>query len=400
MRFLTAGESHGKGLTVLIDNFPAGVPIDWALVNQDLSRRQQGYGRGGRQKLEKDKADCLSGVRFEKTTGAPIALFIENRDHANWETVMASEGSAGEAAASKRFVRPRPGHADLAGYYKYNLNDLRDALERASARETAARVAAGGFAKALLRAVGMDLASHVSSLGTISVPEASIPDSLAAIRSRAEANDLRCVADDSVLAAMRQAVDDARMAGTTLGGELEVQVVPVIPGLGSYTQWDRRLDGLLAQAVMSIQAVKSVTIGDGNQGATLAGHEFHDSIHPHTPDASGRTTLKRGSNRSGGLEGGVTTGAPLIVRATMKPIATLRVPLDSINLETGTPEPAHFERSDVTAVPACAVVAEAMVAVVLAQAVLEKFGHDNLTDIQQAINAYQERLHYPPATIH
>jgi chorismate synthase len=373
---------------VLIDHFPAGVPLSGEDINPDLFRRQQGYGRGGRQKLEKDTVRFQGGVRFGVTTGAPIALFIENRDFANWAGIMDAEGQLGEAAENRKFVRPRPGHADLAGCMKYDLSDLRDVLERASARETAARVAAGAVAKALLRAVGIDIVSHVTRLGGISVPAEQLPADLSKIREMAEANDLRCVGDEAVQAVMRRAVDEARMAGNTLGGIVEIIALNVPPGLGSYVQWDRKLDGRLAQAVMSIQAVKSVTIGQGDEGGDRPGSEFHDEIRL-TEVAK---TLYRPTNRAGGLEGGVTNGEPVIVRAVMKPIATLLKALTSVNLETAQEEAAHFERSDVTAVPACAVVAEAMVAIVLAQALLEKFGHDTLGDIQNALAAYRQRL--------
>jgi chorismate synthase len=385
MRFLTAGESHGPGLTVLIDNYPAGVPVSVPLLNQDLARRQIGYGRGGRMRIETDTAAIRSGVRFEQSTGAPVALWIENRDFANWTDIMAAEGQPGQPATDKAFVRPRPGHADLAGFYKYGLTDLRDVLERASARETAARVAAGAFAKMLLQAVGITLFSHVTSLGGIDA--GPLPSTWQGITQRAETNDLRCAGDDTVLATMRQHIIDTNKAGSTLGGEVEVVALNVPPGLGTYVQWDRKLDGLLAQAVMSIQAVKSVSIGDGDMGSTLIGSAFHDPI---CKTAPGQIT--RPTNRAGGLEGGVTNGMPVVIKAVMKPISTMRTPLESINLQTGETEQGHFERSDVTAVPACGVVAEAMVAVVLAQALMDKFGHDSLTDIQRNLSAYMAGL--------
>lgn len=390
MRFLTAGESHGPGLTILIDNLPAGVTLSSEAINRDLRRRQQGYGRGGRQLMEKDGVRFLGGVRFGKTTGAPISLFIENRDHANWGGVMDAEG---EPTDERKFVRPRPGHADLAGYYKYGLTDLRDALERASARETAARVAAGAVAKALLEQVGITLFSHVVVLGGLRVDPHDYPDSWQAMQERAESNDLRCVAPDQRLAEIRQLIDRTRKEGSTLGGEVEAVALNVPPGLGSYVQWDRKLDGQIAQAVMSIQAVKAVAIGDGLAGGTVTGSAFHDEIR-----LDGDQRLIRPTNRAGGLEGGVTNGAPVVVRAVMKPIATLIKPLTSVNLETQQEEQAHFERSDVTAVPACAVVVEAMLAITLAKALLEKFGHDNLSDIRQAITAYRQRLAPAPVS--
>jgi chorismate synthase len=397
MRFLTAGESHGKGLTVMIDDFPAGVPVRESFINEQLARRQIGYGRGGRMHIEKDQAEILSGIRFERSTGAPIALFIENRDFKNWTEVMAAQGPRTEAAQAKQFVRPRPGHADLAGYYKYDHPDLRDVLERSSARETAARVAAGAVAQELLSALGIEIFSHVTTLGGLTIPEAERPESWEALRERAEANDLRAVGSDDTLAAMRQKVDEARMAGTTLGGEIEVVVLNAPPGLGSYVQWDRKLDGLLAQAVMSIQAVKSVSIGAGETGSLVPGSAFHDAIVAQ-PAAGEASSVTRPTNRAGGLEGGVTNGMPVIVKAVMKPIATMRTALASVNLETGQPEAAHFERSDVTAVAACGVVCEAMVAVVLARAILDKFGRDTLGDIQAALAHYQARLKPAPVS--
>ncbi len=390
MRFLTAGESHGQGLTVLVDGFPAGVPLTHAAINQQLARRQVGYGRGGRMHIEKDQAKILSGVRFGKTTGAPIALFIENRDWKNWEDVMAVEGEWTESAEAKRFIRPRPGHADLAAYYKYGLTDLRDALERASARETAARVAAGSVARSLLDALGIDMGSHVTQLGGIKVPEADYPNTFDELMQRVESNDLRCGAEEVTLSKIRAHIDAALKEGNTLGGDIEVLVRNLPPGLGSYAQWDKKLDGLLAQAVMSVQAVKSISIGAGDTGGLVFGTEFHDEIL--TGSRQGKTIVSRASNRAGGLEAGITNGMPLVIKAVMKPISTMRKALQSVNLETGKAETAHFERSDVTAVPACGVVCEAMVAFVLVQAVLDKFGEDNLADIQTALAQYNARL--------
>lgn len=390
MRFLTGGESHGPGLTVLLDDVPAGIPLSSEAINHELARRQGGYGRGGRMQIEKDRVEFRGGVRFGKTTGAPVVLWIENRDFKNWQGVMDAEGEPGGAAAEKAFVRPRPGHADLAGYYKYGHTDLRDVLERASARETAARVAAGAVAKALLNEVGITVFSHVLQLGGVSVPEIDLPQGFSEIHARAEGNDLRCAGPEALLTGMRTRIDAARKEGTTLGGTVEIVALGVPPGLGSYAQWDRKLDGQLAQAVMSVHAVKSVSIGLGAEGGTRPGHEFHDAIQlaGTPPDVS----LSRPTNRAGGLEGGVTNGMPLLLHAVMKPIATLRVPLDSVNLATGEPEAAHFERSDVTAVPACGVVCEAMVSLTLAQALLAKFGHDTVADLQAALAYYRARL--------
>ena len=391
MKFLTAGESHGPGLTILLDNVPAGIPISSDLINQDLRRRQGGYGRGGRMIIEKDTVRFLAGVRFGKTTGAPIALFIENKDHKNWAGIMDAEGAPTD---EKAFIRPRPGHADLAGFYKYGLSDLRDALERASARETAARVAAGAVAKALLKAVGIDVFSYVHVLGGKTFTTAEGLDytkDVNAFMAYVEGNDLRCASDEATQQAVRQYIDEVRKAGSTLGGEVHCVATGVPAGLGSYVQWDRKLDGQLAQAVMSIQAVKSVAIGDGEQGSLVDGSVFHDEIR-----LNAEKQVVRPTNRSGGLEGGVTNGQPLLVKAWMKPIATLIKPLMSVNLETQQEETAHFERSDVTAVPACAVVVEAMTALMLAKALTEKFGMDHLGDIQASLAQYQARLSPAP----
>ncbi|MFM7390373.1 MAG: chorismate synthase [Vampirovibrionales bacterium] len=393
MKFLTAGESHGPGLTVMIDHFPSGVPLSSEKINHDLRRRQGGYGRGGRQQMEKDAIQFMAGVRFGVSTGAPIALFITNKDHANWQGIMDAEGTPTD---EKSFIRPRPGHADLAGYYKYNLTDLRDALERASARETAARVAAGGVAKALLAACGITVFSHVVKLGGVAIPPVAGLDytqDAEAFIQYVEGNDIRCAGDEATMQTIRQHIDATRKAGSTLGGVVECVAVGCPAGLGSYVQWDRKLDGQLAQAVMSIQAVKAVAIGDGELGGEVDGSQFHDAI-----CLNDTKNIVRPTNRAGGLEGGVTNGMPLVVRAVMKPIATLIKPLTSVNLNTVEEEQAHFERSDVTAVPACAVVTEAMVAITLATALLDKFGADHLGDIQTSMNAYQQRLTPSPVS--
>lgn len=388
MRFLTAGESHGPQLTVIIDDVPAGIPVSIDAINHQLARRQVGYGRGGRMTIETDTVQVLSGIRFGQTTGAPVTLAIKNRDFANWEAVFSVEGERTDEALAKRFMLPRPGHADLAAYYKYNLKDLRDALERASARETAARVAAGALAGQLLQAMGIQTLSYVSGLGGLQIDESSIPQTYEALYELVEANDLRCPAEEAVLSVWRDHIQAARKAGTTLGGSVVVRVDGVMPGLGSHVQWDRKLDGQLAQAVMSVQAVKSVSIGAGAEGSDRDGHAFHDAI---SPEPSGLLT-SRPTNRAGGMEGGVTNGEPVILTAVMKPISTLLNPLDSVNLETGESEKAHFERSDVTAVPACGVVCEAMVNLVLARAVMDKFGRDTLGDIQAACQHYWQRI--------
>ena len=390
MKFSSAGESHGKGLTVFIDDVPAGLALSSEAINKDLARRQQGYGRGGRMLIEKDKVEFLSGVRFGRTTGAPIALWIENRDFKNWTEIMAAEG---EPTDEKKFIRPRPGHADLAGYYKYNLTDLRDALERSSARETASRVAAGTVAKALLQQVcEAEVFCHVIKLGGLSVDETALATDMQALKERAESNDLRCGGPDELLQQMRDHVDKTRKNGSTLGGTVEVVATNIPAGLGTYVQWDRKLDGLLAQAMMSIQAVKAVSVGRGDIAGDVPGDAFHDEI---TLTAD-KQSITRPTNRAGGLEGGVTNGAAVVTRVTMKPISTLIKPLTSVNLESGEEEQAHFERSDVTAVPACGVVAEAMMALTLASALQDKVGHDCVDDMKAALAAYQSRLQPAP----
>lgn len=381
LRFYTAGESHGKGLTIWMDGLPAGVALDLDLINGDLARRQKGYGRGGRMTIEKDQVELLNGARLRRTTGAPLSMWIVNRDYANWETVMDPMGDPDQASEEKAFYRPRPGHADLAGHYKYGVTDLRDVLERSSARETAARVAAGGVAKCLLKAFGIHLYSHVLTLGGVEVPVDTLPGSHEAIEARAESNDFRCAGTDALLAEMKTRIDDARKEGVTLGGRVEVVALNVPPGLGHYSQWDKKLDGLLAQALMSIQAVKAVSLGEGFLGDKVDGSQFHDAIVPVT-QADGHVAYTRPTNRAGGLEGGVTNGQPVVAHVVMKPISTMIKALDSVNLKTGEAEAAHFERSDVTAVAACGVVAEAMMALVLANALIEKLGGDTLDEMQ------------------
>lgn len=364
-----------------MDSLPAGLALDEDFINAQLARRQQGYGRGGRMHIETDTVRLLTGVRFGKTTGAPISLWIENRDFKNWTDVMAPSGERTEAAEGKAFYRPRPGHADLAGHYKYGHSDLRDVLERASARETAARVAAGAVAQLLLKPFGIELYSHVLVLGGVSVSSEELPLTHAEIQARAEANGFRCAGSDETLVAMKARVDAALKEGVTLGGRLEVVATGVPVGLGSYAQWDQKLDGQLAQALMSIPAVKSVAIGAGDEGDRLTGEDFHDAI------VLEEGQITRPTNRAGGLEGGVTNGMPLVAHAVMKPISTMRKALPSVNLQTGEPETAHFERSDVTAVPACGVVCEAMMALVLAQAFLQKYGGDSMAELTAHVEA-------------
>lgn len=386
-RFVTAGESHGRALVTIVEGLPAGLPVDIAFINRQLRRRQQGYGRGGRQKIERDRADILSGVRHGKTLGSPIALLIENRDFVNWQEVMAVEPREfPDEAEARRVVRPRPGHADLAGGLKFDTHDLRDILERASARETAARVAAGALAQLLLREFGIEIASHVLMVGGI--PEQPRDDvSWEEIVAIPDDSPLRC-ADPSLEQQMIARIKEAMKTGDTLGGLFEVVARGVPPGLGSHTQWDLRLDGRLAQAVMSIQAVKAVEIGSGVRASARPGSQVQDEIFY---DAQARR-FSRTTNRAGGLEGGMTNGEMVRVRGYLKPLATLRRPLMSVNVVTKESAPAAFERSDVTAITAAGVIGEAMVAIVLAQALREKFGGDSLDEMKRNFHAYEEQL--------
>jgi chorismate synthase len=387
LRFLTAGESHGQALVVIVEGVPAGLTLSADDLAADLARRQLGYGRGRRMAIERDRAEILSGVRRGETLGSPIALLIRNRDWANWQHTMSVEADPPDTAAGARrapVTRPRPGHADLAGGLKYGRRDLRDVLERASARETAARVAAGAIARLLLRRYTIEVVSHVTAIGG-----AALPDDRAVTfddaRSLAADDDVRCV-EDAVGAKMRAAIDAARAAGDTVGGAFEVIAHPVPPGLGSHVHWDRKLDGRLAQALMSIPAIKAVGIGLGPAAGRRPGSAVHDEIVPAAPgvERPGGLPVARPTNRAGGLEGGVTNGEDLRVTAWMKPISTLMKPLRSVDLETMADSPAAIERSDVCAVPAAAVVGEAMVALVLAGAFLEKFGGDSIADLDAA----------------
>lgn len=384
LRFLTAGESHGPALSVIVDGLPAGVPVDRAAIDADLRRRQGGYGRGGRMKIESDTVEVLGGIRHGLTLGSPVSLLIRNKDHQNWADVMSPDPQPEEARQRRALKRPRPGHADLAGALKFLTDDLRNVLERASARETTSRVAAGGLAKSLLRATGVEVRSHVVRIGAAALPAASVAwERLAAI----EESPVRC-ADPEVGAAMIAEVDKAKKAGDTVGGVFEVVVRGLPPGLGTFSQWDRRLDGRLAQALMSIPAVKAVALGAGFEGGETPGSRFHDEILFN--DERG---LFRGSNRAGGLEGGVTNGEELRAQAVVKPIPTLVTPLQSIDLRTKQAEVASFERSDTCVVPAGGVVGEAMVSWVAADALLEKFGGDSLTELLDHLEATRARWH-------
>ena len=383
LRLLTAGESHGPSLTVIVDGLPAGLEVDRVLLDGDLRRRQGGYGRGGRMKIETDTADVTAGVRHGRTLGSPVSLSIKNRDHESWKDVMSPEPQPPEAKARRALKYPRPGHADLAGALKYLTGDLRDVLERASARETTGRVAAGALARMLLRACGVEVRSHILRIGAIQVPgeEPLAWEALEGVEESA----VRCV-DAAASAAMMAEIDAAKKAGDTLGGVFEVVVRGLPPGLGSFAQWDRRLDGLLAQAVMSIHSVKAVAVGAGFAAGVTTGSHFHDEIL--FDDARG---LHRGSNRAGGLEGGVTNGEEVRVQGVAKPIPTLVTPLRSVDLKTKEPQQASFERSDTCVVPAAGVVGEAMVAWVLASALLEKLGGDSMTEVLDHLAASRAR---------
>ncbi len=390
LRFLTAGESHGQALVVTLDGMPAGLQLDIDALNAQLRRRQGGYGRGRRMQIESDRAEVLGGVRHGQTTGAPIALLIKNRDWVNWQQTMYVESEMpGAATGAQRtdVTRPRPGHADLAGAIKYGHEDIRNVLERASARETASRVAAGSLARQLLGRFGVRLASHVSAIGDVLLPPGRTV-SFAEANAVPEDAPLRCV-DLAAQERMIAAIDAAREAGDTLGGAFEVIATGLPPGLGSYVQWDRKLDGRLGQAIMCIHAIKAVGIGIGPDGAIRPGSRVHDEILPPTSGESGPT---RPTNNAGGLEGGVTNGEDVRVTGFMKPIATLMKPLRSVDLTTLTEAPAAIERSDVCAVPAAAVVGEAMVAFVLADAFLEKFGGDSIDEIDSHYAATAEQV--------
>lgn len=373
LRLVTAGESHGRGLVAVVEGLPAGLRVDEAYIDRQLARRQAGYGRGGRMQIEHDRAEILSGLVDGVTIGAPVAVLVWNRD---WRTEEAP------------ITRPRPGHADLVGVQKYGFDDVRRALERASARETAARVAGGSLALRLLEEFGIQVFSHVVELG--GVRATNIPQRWEEVRERAEASDLRC-ADPEAADRMRRAVDEARERGDTLGGVVEVVALGVPPGLGSYVHWDRKLDGRLAQAVMSVHAIKGVAVGDAFAVASTPGHRAHDEIF-YEPERG----FYRLTNRAGGLEGGVTNGMPVVVRAAMKPLSTLRQPLRSADVRTGEAVAGAVVRSDVTALPAAGVVCEAMVALVLADALCEKLGADSLEDMRAAYRHYLQRARWTP----
>ncbi|MHB1096817.1 MAG: chorismate synthase [Gemmatimonadaceae bacterium] len=386
MRFVTAGESHGPALVSVLEGVPAGLPLLAADVNADLARRQQGYGRGRRMQIERDEVEFLSGVRAGETLGSPVAMLIRNRDWKNWQEIMdpAPRDADADGARKRAVHRPRPGHADLSGLLKYDRDDARDILERASARETTARVAAGAIARRLLTECGVRIGSHLVHLGGI---DAERPATMPAdINAAADASPLRTL-DAEAEQRMIACIDAAKKEGNTLGGICEVVVDGLPVGLGSHVSWDRRLDGRLGQAMLSIPAVKGVEVGMGFEAARRTGAEVHDEI----TMAPGRTrsgNVRRVTNRAGGLEGGMTTGEPLVLRVAMKPISTLMRPLGTIDTTTGEAAQAVAERSDVTAVPAMGVIAEAMAALVLADAMVEKFGADSMTELHRNLDAY------------
>jgi chorismate synthase len=387
LRFYTAGESHGQALLAFVSGLPAGLHVDVDYINHELHRRQLGYGRGGRQKIEKDRADIFAGVRRGETIGAPIALRIENRDWANWENILPVEMPDDAVSDPKRLVAPRPGHADLAGSQKFNFHDARYILERASARETAARVAAGAFAKLLLRQFGTEIASHVIQVGHVRLERAATWDEIRSICGVLD-SPLRCV-DPVVQEKMKQEVDAALKAGDTVGGVFEIVANNVPVGLGSHAQWDEKLDGRLAQALMSVQAVKGVEIGAGILAAGSYGSEVQDEI---SYDKLAHK-FRRASNRAGGVEGGISNGENVVVRGYLKPISTLRKALGTADMVTKEPIEAAYERSDWCVVPAGGVAGESMVALVLADAFLQKFGGDSLSETRRNFDNYAQQIH-------
>jgi chorismate synthase len=386
LRFETAGESHGECLVATLTGLPAGVPVSLDYLDRQLWRRQQGFGRGGRMKIETDRVHIVSGVRHSQTVGSPIAILIENKDWKNWTGILPVEAKDAEAGNERPVQRPRPGHADLAGAIKYNFEEARHILERASARETAARVAVGGLAKTFLRQFGIEVLSHVVAVGPVRLERAAAWEEIVALEQREEVL-LGCV-DAETEARMKEAVDHAYRTGDTVGGVFEVVAHGLPIGLGSHIAWDTRLDGRLAQAVVSIQAVKGAEIGLAEEGAAAYGSAVQDTIHYDKPER----VFQRGSNRAGGIEGGITNGQDVTVRGFLKPISTLRRPLESVDLTTRESAKAAYERSDVAVIPAAGVIGEAMVALVLAQAFLEKFGGDSLGETRRNFDGYAAQV--------
>jgi chorismate synthase len=386
LRFETAGESHGECLVATLTGLPAGVPVSVAAIDRELWRRQQGFGRGGRMKIETDKAHIVSGIRHSKTIGSPIAILLENKDWKNWTEALPVEDFEGSAEKQKRVTRPRPGHADLAGGIKYDYADARYILERASARETTGRVAVGAIAKAFLAEFGIGIWSHVIQVGTERLERPATWDEIVALNQRDEVL-LNCV-DPEAEQRMKAVVDTIYRTGDTVGGVFEVVAHGVPVGLGSHIAWDTRLDGKLAQAIVSLQAVKGVEVGFAAEGAAAFGSKVQDTIHYD----KAQHAFTRGANRAGGLEGGITNGQDVVVRGLLKPISTLRKPLESVDLETRESALAAYERSDVCVVPAAGVAGEAMVALVLAASMLEKFGGDSLRETKRNYDAYLEQV--------
>ena len=388
LRYFTAGESHGESLVAFLSGVPAGLNIDQAFLDRELWRRQQGFGRGGRMKIETDRAHIVSGVRHGKTIGSPISILLENNDWKNWQESLPVE--AGDPEKHKRVASPRPGHADLAGALKYNFPEARYILERASARESAARVAIGAIAKLFLRELGIEVLSHVIAVGKATLSNAEIPwEKLQQLHAKTEVL-LNC-ADPETEQRMKAEVDHALRTGDSVGGVFEVVVHGVPPGLGTFAQWDERLDGLLAQAVMSLQAVKGIEIGSGVESALSFGSAVHDEI-GYSKNNERFTGFTRASNHAGGIEGGISNGQDILVRGYLKPISTLRRPLGSVDFATREPVKAAYERSDVCVVPAAGVAAEAMVALTLARCALEKFGGDSITETRRNFAGYQQQL--------
>ena len=385
LRFSTAGESHGEALVAMVSGLPAGVPVDQVFLDRELWRRQKGYGRGGRMRIERDTAHILSGVRHGKTIGSPVAMTIANNDWKNWEEILPVE--AGDPAKHKAVASPRPGHADLAGSLKYDFPDARYVLERASARESAARVACGAMAKMLLRALGVEVASHVIRVGGAELSRAAAWEEIAALQAKDDVL-LNCI-DAQDEQKMKAEVDAVLKTGDTVGGVFEVVVHGLAPGVGTHANWDERMDGLLAQAVMSLQAVKAVEIGRGVTAAESLGSAVHDAI---GYEGEGFTKFSREQNNAGGIEGGISNGEDVVVRGYLKPISTLRRPLGSVSFATREPVKAAYERSDVCVVPAAGVAAEAMVALTVARLVVEKFGGDSLREMERNYNGYCEQV--------
>ncbi len=388
LRFSTAGESHGESLVALVSGLPAGIVVDQAFIDRELWRRQQGYGRGGRMRIERDAAHILSGVRHGKTIGSPVAMTLANNDWKNWNEILPVE--AGDAEKHKAVASPRPGHADLAGSLKFDFKDARYVLERASARESAARVACGALAKLLLKALGVEVGSHVVRVGKAELGRDAQWEEIAAANAKEEIL-LNCV-DTEAEARMKAEVDAALRTGDTVGGVFEVVVHGLVPGVGTHVNWDERMDGLLAQAVMSLQAVKAVELGRGVTAAESMGSTVHDAIGYDAAGTDGFTRFLRTQNNAGGIEGGISNGEDLVIRGYLKPISTLRRPLASINFETREPVKAAYERSDVCVVPAAGVAAEAMVALTVARLVIDKFGGDSLRELERNYKGYCEQI--------